>query len=132
MVCALLLHCTINAKDLHPDGIASLDGEGVFGFLSSLAGAVEAQARWALHVHLLLAALGFQTPDDLRKLLGADLAAGVQRIWEWISSIYRRSPEGFASYLDEPCALDALQEEEIVPVKPKQRRVRHWTGCSQH
>ena len=121
MVCNLLLHCTIDAKDLHADGIASRDGEGVLGFVSSIAGAVEAQARFALHVHFLLATLGFQTPDDLRTLLGADFAAGLQRIWGWISSIYWRSPEGFASYLDEPCALEALQDEELVPVSKKQR-----------
>ena len=129
MVCNLLLHCTIDAKDLHADGIASRDGEGVLGFVSSIAGAVEAQARFALHVHFLLATLGFQTPDDLRTLLGADFAAGLQRIWGWISSIYWRSPEGFASYLDEPCALDALQDEELVPVSKKQRALLQMVPC---
>ena len=90
-------------------------------FVSSIAGSVEAQARWALHVHFLLAALGFQTPEDLRKVLAGDFAAGVQRLWSWISSIYWRSPEGFASYLNEPSAMEALRVAELVPLKRKQR-----------
>jgi hypothetical protein len=117
LVCELLFYCTIDPSKLSPDGVASLNGEGVAGFVRSIAGAVEAQARWSLHLHLLLSILGFKHPEDLRKLLTEDFAAGVRQIWAWISTKYWCSPEGFASYLAEPAALDALRSAKLVPWK---------------
>ena len=99
MVCNILSHCTIDAKDLHADGIASRDGEGVLGFVFSIAGAVEAQARFALHVHFLLATLGLQNarrPADivgcrLRCGLAADLGVDQQHLLE-VSRRFRFMP----------------------------------------
>jgi hypothetical protein len=65
----------------------------------------------------LLSILGFKHPEDLRNLLTKDFAAGVRQIWTWISSMYWCSPEGFASYLAEPAALEALRYAKLVPWK---------------
>ena len=89
--------------------------------MKSFAAAVEAQARFALHLHALMSILGFRTPNDVRKLLTADFQDGVRRLWEWVSSLHWRAPEGYAAYLREPAAMQILRHSELMRVKPLQK-----------
>ena len=53
---------------------------------------------------------------DLEAKPMQDFQEGIARLWSWVASIYWRSPEGFASYLQEPAAMEALRHEELVRV----------------
>ena len=120
LVITALLNCTIDPKKLHPDGIASGDLPGVLDHLSSFCGVVEPQMRKALHLHALLSALGFSTPEDLRSMFTADFDAAVKKLWKYIASLQFTSPEAYAVFLNEESAMQALRIAPLVPYGKKQ------------
>ena len=103
----------------YPDSMPAHAVPGIFGHVAGYLGVVEPQMRKALHIHFLVQLHGFSHPQDL--ITSGGLADIFRRIWHFVASICFRSVEGFAAYLGEPAAMEALREKPLLPITPKQR-----------
>ena len=90
----------------HPDGIASFGRGGAFSDLAGYYGAIEAQLRGSLHIHILLWILGFRRPEQLREFLAENWLAIQDRFWLWARATIFNSFEDLSAYLD--CDAAAL------------------------
>ena len=103
----------------YADGIPAHAVPGIFGHISGYLGVVEPQMRKALHIHMLVQLLGFAHPEDL--ITSGSLASVFRRVWHYVASICFKSVEGFAAYLGDDAATQALKNQPLVPLTPKQR-----------
>ncbi len=118
LVLAFLFNCS-NTPGKSVDGIAAHDTPGIFGHVRAYMGIVEPQMRKALHIHMLVQLLGFSHPEDL---FNGDLLPELfRRLWLYVASICFRSTEAFADYLAVPSAMEAFQNEVLLPLTQKQR-----------
>ena len=101
-----LLVAPLNERDLMRDGFATTGNGGVFGDLSAIYGAIEAQMRGSLHIHALLFSLGFSSPHFLRDKLRDSWDTVLSEFWEWARSTLFCSAEEFATYLYEDVPIE--------------------------
>ena len=62
---------------------------------------------------------GFSHPRDLFR--DGAFVERFRRMWYYVASIVFRSTEGYAAYTHEHAAFEALQQEPLLPITPKQR-----------
>ncbi len=103
------------------DDFATQLNPGFAGYLSWHMGVTEPQLRKSLHVHALTGLLGCRDLEEL--LLRADLARAFVQIWQYVASVYFRSPEAFAAHCGSDEAMTAFASEPLIPLKEAQKEV---------
>lgn len=114
-----LLACSTAPQQLHADGIAATNHIGIFGPLSAFFGAVEAQLRGSLHIHMILYMYGFNNPQSFVQRFQSSQTTFEARLWAWVNSIMQTSLEAMADFWapDPDLALERLQP---LPYTPEQ------------
>ena len=118
-----LLKVVPSAQQLPTDGIASIDGQGIFGPLSAAFGVIEPQQRGSLHIHFLLFCYGFQDPHVLVQNFAAQLPLLEERLWAWINSIVVTSFEAIPPMFDLP--RSTLENLRPLPYSDAQMKLMH-------
>ena len=118
----LVIRTLFNCQDVpggSVDNIAAKECPGIFGHVRAYFGVVEPQMRKALHTHMLIYLLGFSHPETL---FGSGVLPDVfRRLWYFVASVSFRSTEAFASHLQEPVAMERMQQLPLLPLTQKQR-----------
>ena len=112
-----LLACTTDPQQLRADGIAATNHIGIFGPLSAFFGAVEAQLRGSLHIHMILYMYGFNNPQSFVRRFQSSRTTFETRLWAWVNSIMQTSLEAMADFWapDPDLALERLQPLPYTP-----------------
>ena len=118
IVLKTLFNCTAPGQ-LRADGVPSSEIPGIYGHVAGYLGVVEPQMRKALHIHMLVQLLGFADPEDIFD--HGEFEDVFRRVWRFVASICFRSTESFARYLEEPAAMETLQQQILLPLTKKQR-----------
>ena len=113
-----LFHCSAPGTPF-ADCLPTETEPGIFGHISGYCGVVEPQLRKALHFHCMIQLFGFSHPRDLFR--DGAFVERFRRMWYYVASIVFRSTEGYAAYTHEHAAFEALQQEPLLPITPKQR-----------